>query len=77
MKDDREKRFMLRMKTPQEVRRAIARAVNLAINEEITTAQAHCVIQGGNAILNSIRTDEQQKAIDELRSIVEDLTENR
>ena len=65
------------MKTAQEVRRTIQRVANMVINEDITTAQAHSIINAGNTILNSLRLDEQQKRIDELEKTVNEILENR
>ena len=54
----------LNMKTPQDVRRALNRVANMALNGEIDTKVANTIILACNAILGSIRTDDQQKKID-------------
>lgn len=59
------------MGTPTEVRRTLARVANMAVNGEIDTKTANTVILACNAILSAIRTDEQQKKIDELEQILE------
>lgn len=60
----------LRMRTPPEVRRAMARVANMALNGEIDTKTANTIILAGNAILSAIRTDEQQKKIEEIEKIL-------
>lgn len=47
--------------------------MNLCINGEIEPKTANTIIVGCNAILGSIRTDEQQKKIDELEKLLEDM----
>ena len=61
----------LRMGTPTEVRRTLARVANMAVNGEMDTKTANTVILACNAILSAIRTDEQQKKIDELEAMLE------
>lgn len=63
----------LRMRTPEEVRRTLARVANMTLNGEIDTKIANTIILAGNAILNAIRTDEQQKKIDELEKVLEQI----
>ena len=64
----------LRMKTPTEIRRTLARVANMALNGEIDSKTANTIILACNAVLGSIRTDEQQKKIDELEVILNDIT---
>lgn len=61
----------LRMGTPTEVRRTLARVANMALNGEIDTKMANTIILACNAILGAIRTDEQQRKIDQLEQILE------
>ena len=63
----------LRMSTPTEVRRTLARVANMAVNGEIETKTANTIILACNAILSAIRTDEQQKKIDELEELLKKL----
>lgn len=62
----------LNLKNPQEVRRTLNRVANMALNREIDTKVANTVILACNAVLSSIRTDEQQKKIDELENILKE-----
>ena len=63
----------LRMGTPTEVRRTLARVVNMAANGEIDTKTANTIILACNAVLSAIRTDEQQKKIDELEGLLDEI----
>ena len=67
----------LRMGTPTEVRRTLARVANMAVNGEIDTKTANTIILACNAILGAIRTDEQQKKIDELEILLKDIEKGR
>ena len=60
----------LRMGTPTEVRRTLARVANMAANGEMDTKTANTIILACNAVLSAIRTDDQQKKIDELEEII-------
>lgn len=62
----------LNLKNPQEVRRTLNRVANMALNGEIETKVANTIILACNAVLSSIRTDEQQKKIDELENILKE-----
>lgn len=60
----------LNLRTAQDVRRALNRVANMALNGEIDTKVANTIILACNAVLGSIRTDDQQKKIDELEKIL-------
>ena len=62
----------LRMRTSTEVRRTLARVANMALNGDIDNKTANTIILACNAVLSAIRTDEQQKRIDDLEMILED-----
>lgn len=61
------------MNTPTEVRRTLSRVTNMVINGEMDTKKANTIILSCNAILSAIRTDEQQKKIDELEKILNEI----
>ena len=56
----------LKMTNPGEVRRAMTRVSNMVLNGEITPQQANALIYAGNAVLSSIRADEQERRLTEL-----------
>jgi hypothetical protein len=66
-------KIRLRMKTPTEIKRTLARVANMALNGEIDNKTANTIILACNAILGAIRIDEQQKKIDELENLLEDM----
>lgn len=74
-------RKRLRLSTPVEVRKSLAKIANMLVNEEIEAKTANSIILACNAILSSIRVDEQQQRMDELERRLDDLesdsTENR
>ena len=59
-------KIRLRLSIPTEVRRTLARVANMVVNDEIDTKTANTIILACNAILGAIRTDEQQRKIEEL-----------
>ena len=63
----------LRMGTPAEIRRTLARVANMALNNEIDTKTANTIILACNAVLSAIRTDEQQKKIDKLEELLNEV----
>lgn len=67
------KKLCFRFKTPKDIRNSIARINNMVANGEMDTKTANSIVCGCNTLLGSIRADEQQKQIDELRAIIDDL----
>lgn len=63
-------KIRLKVSTPQEVRRTLARVMNMVANGEMDSKSANCIIAGCNAVLGAIRTDDQQKKIDELEKLI-------
>lgn len=63
----------LKTKTPTEVRRTLSRVMNMVINGQMDNKTANTIILGCNAVLSAIRTDEQQKKIDELETILNNM----
>ena len=67
----------LKLSTPEEVRKALARVANMTLNCEIEPKQANAIILACNAVLSAIRTDEQEKKLDELEQFVKQQDANR
>ena len=63
----------LKMTNPGEVRRAMTRVSNMVLNGEITPQQANALIYAGNAVLSSIRADEQERRLTELEAKLTEL----
>ncbi|MEG1433102.1 hypothetical protein [Eubacterium sp.] len=66
----------LTLKTPQDVRRALARVSNMLLNNEIDPKTANAIIYACNSILQSIRVDEQERKIEELANLVDQFVED-
>lgn len=60
----------LKTRTATEVRRTLSRVMNMVVNGEMDNKTANTIILGCNAVLSAIRTDEQQRKIDELEKIL-------
>ena len=67
------KRLRLKLTTATEVRRALTRVSNMVLNGELAPKRANAIILACNAILSSIRTDEQGKKMAELEELLAEL----
>ena len=63
----------LKTRTATEVRRTLSRIMNMVVNGEIDNKTANTIILGCNAVLSALRTDEQQRKIDELEHLLSKL----
>lgn len=70
---EKEKRLRLKLTSATEVRRALTRVSNLVLNGELDPKKANTIILACNAILSSIRTDDQAKKMAELERSLADL----
>lgn len=64
------RRKHLKLKSPEDVRRSLTRISNMLINEEIDPKVANSLISCCNAVLSSLRTDEQEKKLEYLEDII-------
>ena len=69
---DENKKIRLRLSTPNDIRKTLAKITNMIANNEIDTKKANTIIYSCNSILNSIRVDEQEKRIVELEEYIND-----
>ncbi|EOS39737.1 hypothetical protein D3Z53_26665 [Lachnospiraceae bacterium] len=60
----------LKLDTPDNIRKALAKVANMTYKGELDTKTANSIILACNAILSGIRTDEQGKKIAELEQIL-------
>ena len=67
------KRLRLKLTTATEVRRALTSVSNMVLNGELDPKRANAIILACNAILSSIRTDEQGKKMAELEELLAEL----
>ena len=65
----------LKLSTPKEVRKSLSTVANMVLNDEIEPKKANAFVYVTNAILTSIRVDEQERQIQELKQIVQDIQE--
>lgn len=65
----------LRMKTPSEVRRSLTYVANKVLAGELDPRSANAIVCAGNAILASLRIDEQQKEMDALEDRIDGMQE--
>lgn len=63
----------LKTKTSADIRRTLTRVMNMAANGQMDSKTANAIIAGCNVALSSIRIDEQQRRINELEKILNDL----
>lgn len=74
MKNKDNTRLVFRFSTPRQVRKSLSRINNMVANGEMDSKKANTIIVGCNAILGAIRLDEQQKQIEQLEALVNELT---
>lgn len=63
----------LKTRTATEVRRTLTRVMNMVANGDMDTKTANTIILGCNAVLSSIRIDDQQHKIEELANMLEEM----
>ncbi len=66
-----------RMGTPTEVRRVLVRVSNMVVNGQIEAKEANSIISACNAVLYAIKTEEQQKRIEELERKISEYEQGR
>lgn len=71
------KTIRLKVASASDIRRTLARITNLVANNEMDTKKANTIILACNAVLSAIRTDEQQKKINELEQLLEEIQKGR
>lgn len=64
----------LKTGTPADVRRTLTRVMNMTANGQMDSKTANTIILGCNAVLSSIRADEQQRKIEELERLLDNLS---
>nr|UVM83327.1 MAG: hypothetical protein [Bacteriophage sp.] len=69
--------YKFKTSSPKEVRKTLSTLVNLVANDKIDQKKANSIVYITNAILTSIRVDEQEKQIQELKEMIEEIQEER
>lgn len=70
---EQKKRLRLKLDNPNNIRKSLSKISNMVANGELPTGQANTIILACNAILGSIRADEQEKKIRELQELLENI----
>ena len=70
-------KFKFKTSTPKEVRKTLSTLVNMVANDEMDPKKANGITYITNAILTSIRVDEQERQIQELKEIVQEIQESK
>lgn len=70
------KRLRLKYDTPANIRKSITKINNMVANGELECKVANTIIVGCNAILGSIRVDEQERKIKQLEELLNSVKEN-
>ena len=65
-------RKRLKLSTPTEVRRALSRVANMVLNGEIEAKDANAIMYACNITLGAIRTDEQERRLEELERMAQE-----
>lgn len=73
----RDKKYKFKTSTPKEVRSSLSKLVNLVANGDIDVKTANSIAYLTSYILQSIRVDEQEKQIQELKHILEEIQNGR
>lgn len=60
----------LKLSTATEVRRALNRVANMVLNGEIEAKDANAIMYACNITLAAIRTDDQEKRLQELETLI-------
>ena len=66
-------RRRLNLSTPRDVRKSANRVANMLLNDELEPKPANAILYACNVCLVSIRTDEQERRLDELEKLVEEI----
>ena len=64
------RRKTLKLYTPADIRRSIARVSNMILNGEIDAKRGNALLYACNSALNVIKTSEMQTKLDELEALV-------
>ncbi len=70
-------KFKFKTSSAREVRVTLSKIVNLIANDELDPKKANSIVYVCNAILQSIRLDEQDIQIQELKEAIEQLEKEK
>ena len=70
-------KYKFKTSTPKEVRNTLSTLVNLVANDEIDHQKAKTITYMTSYILQSIKLDEQEKEIQQLKDMLEELQDQK
>lgn len=70
-------KYKLKLSTPKQVRQTLAKLANQVANDEIEQSKAKTITYMSSYILQSIKLDEQEKQIQELKEIIEQIQKDK
>ena len=63
----------LRLKTPVDIRRALAKVANMTLDGRLDPKAANAFVACANVLLSSLRIDEQERRLEELEKMANEL----
>lgn len=69
--------YKFKTSTPREVRTTLSKLINLVANDKIDHSKAKTITYMTSYILQSIKLDEQEKQIEELKEIIEEIQNSK
>lgn len=69
-------RRRLNLSMPRDIRKSANRVANMLLNGELGPKAGQAIISACKICLESIRTDEQERRLDELEKLVKELKPN-
>lgn len=69
-------RRRLNLSTPGDIRKSANRVANMLLNGELGSKAGQAIISACKICLESIRTDEQEKRLNELEKAIEEMREH-
>ena len=67
----------LRFNTQKDIKRNIAKVLNMLLDDKIEPKKANAFVFGCNALLESIRVDEQEKRIADIEELIKEKQEDK
>lgn len=64
------RRKIIKLSTPEEIRRAISRVAGMVLNGELDSKEANTLIYACNSALSAVRTDEYKRKVEELEALL-------
>lgn len=65
-------RKSLKLSTARDIRHSISRVANMVLNGDLDPKAANTILYACNAALSAIKTDEQEKRLDELERLLQE-----